>query len=213
MKTDDLISLLAADTAPVRSRAASRQIAIAMAVGIPLAILTMLLTMGTRPDLAQAIRLPMFWVKVLFPAAVACAGFATLARLARPGVGASAGKWASVLPVLLLWLMAIAAYAGAASSERAAMVWGQSWRTCTANVLMISVPIFVAAFLALRRLAPTQLAQAGACAGMLSGAAGAAIYAFHCPETALPFMAIWYVAGIAATAGIGAALGPRLLRW
>ena len=213
MKTDDLISLLAADAVPHPRGAASKQIAIAMAVSIPLAILTMLLTMGTRPDLAQAIRFPMFWMKVLFPAAVACAGFATLARLARPGVSARAGKWASMLPILVSWLMAIVAYAGAPASERAAMVWGQSWRTCTLSVLLISVPVFVAAFLALRRLAPTQLAPAGACAGMLSGAAGAAIYAFHCPETALPFMAIWYVAGIAAAAGIGAALGPRLLRW
>ena len=93
------------------------------------------------------------------------------------------------------------------------MVWGLSWRTCTVSVLMISVPIFVAAFFALRKLAPTQLSQAGACAGVLSGAAGAAIYAFHCPETALPFVAIWYVAAIASTAVIGAALGPRLLRW
>ena len=213
MKTDDLIFLLAADAARVPRRAASRQIAIAMAVGIALAILTMLLTMGIRPDLAQAIRLPMFWIKVLLPAAVACAGFVTLVRLARPGVGARAGQWAVVLPVLLLWLMAIAAYASAAPSERAAMVWGHSWRTCTLSVAMISVPIFVAAFVALRRLAPTRLSLAGAAAGVLSGAAGAVIYAFHCPDTALPFMAIWYVAAIAATAGIGAALGPRLLGW
>ena len=213
MKTDDLISLLAADTTPVPRRAASRPIAVAMAVGIPLAILTMLLTMGTRPDLAQAIRLPMFWIKVLVPAAVACAGFATLARLARPGVGARTGAIAIVLPLLLLWLMAISAYAGAPAYERAAMVWGQSWRICTLGIAMLSVPIFVAAFASLRRLAPTQLVRAGACAGVLSGAAGAAVYAFHCPETALPFMAIWYVAGIAATAGIGAALGPRLLKW
>ena len=169
-----------------------KQIAIAMAVSIPLAILTMLLTMGTRPDLAQAIRFPMFWMKVLFPAAVACAGFATLARLARLGVSARAGKWAGMLPILVSWLMAIVAYAGAPASVHAAMVWGQSWRTCTLSVLLISVPVFAAAFLALRRLAPTQLAPAGACAGM---------------------MAIWHVAGIATAAGIGAALGPRLLRW
>ncbi|MBC7604564.1 MAG: DUF1109 domain-containing protein [Ramlibacter sp.] len=213
MKTDDLISLLAADTAAVPRRAASRQIALAMAAGIPLAILAMLLTMGPRPDLAQAIYLPMFWLKVLFPAAVACLGFVTLSRLARPGVSAQAGVWAIAALVVLLWLMAIAAYAGAPSSERAAMVWGLSWRTCTLSVLMISLPIFVAAFLAVRQLAPTRLAYAGACAGLLSGAAGAAIYAFHCPESALPFMAVWYVAGIAVASGIGAALGPRFLRW
>ena len=213
MKTDDLISLLAADTAAVPRGAASRQIAIAMAAGIPLAIMAMLLTMGARPDLAQAIGMPMFWMKVLFPATVACAGFATLARLAHPGVRAQTGEWAMAAPILLLWLAAIAAYAGTPPSERAAMVWGLSWRVCTLSVLMISVPVFVAAFLALRRLAPTRLVRAGACAGVLSGAAGATIYAFHCPETALPFMAIWYVAGIAIAAGVGAALGPRLLRW
>ena len=213
MKTDELISLLAADTAPVPRTTASKQIATAMAVGIPLAILTMLLTMGARPDLAQATGLPMFWMKVLGPATVACAGFATLARLARPGVGARVGEIAIALPVLLVWLLAIAAYAGAPPSERAAMVWGQTWRICTLSIVMISLPIFGATFLALRRLAPTQLARAGACAGVLSGAAGAAIYAFRCPETALPFMAVWYVAGIAVTAAIGASFGPRLLRW
>ena len=213
MKTDDLLSLLAADTAAVPRRAAARQIAIAMAVGMPLAIVAMLLTMGLRPDLAQAIWMPIFWMKVLFPAVVACSGFATLTRLARPGVGAQTGEWAIAAPILLLWLIAIAAYAGALPSERAAMVWGQSWRTCTLSILMISVPVVVSAFLALRRLAPTRLAQAGACAGALGGATGATIYAFHCPETALPFTAIWYVAGIAIAAGVGAALGRRLLRW
>jgi hypothetical protein len=50
-------------------------------------------------------------------------------------------------------------------------------------------------------------------AARIGGAAGAAIYAFHCPETALPFMAVWYVAAIALVAGLGAVLGRRLLRW
>lgn len=213
MKTDELVALLAADAAPVARTGASRHIAMAMAVAIPLTIVTMLLTMGTRPDLAQAMLYPAFWLKVLFPAAVACAGFATLARLARPGVSARIGEIAIVLPLLLLWLMAISAYAGAPASERASMVWGESWQVCSLSIVLLSVPIFAAAFASLRRLAPTRLARAGACAGVLSGAASAAIYAFHCPETALPFMAIWYVAGIAASAGIGAVLGPRLLRW
>lgn len=180
MKTDELIAWLAVNTAAVPRSAASRQIVIT--VGIALAILRMLLTMGPRPDQAQAIRFPLFWMKVLFPAALACTGFATLTRLARPGVSARAGPWAIVLPVLLFWGMAIAAYAGAPSLQSAAMAWGQSRRTCSVSLLLISMPIFGAAFLALRRLAPTRLAQAGACAGVLSGAAGAAIYAFMAPR-------------------------------
>ena len=213
MKTDDLISVLAAGAAPVPRRAASRTIAVATAAGIAIAALMMLLTVGARPDLGQAIRWPMFWMKVLFPVVMAGASFLTLTRLARPGVSARAGGTAIALPVVLLWLLAIAAYASAPLPERSAMVWGQTWRICTLNIALISAPIFAAAFFALRQLAPTQLAQAGACAGALSGAAGAAVYAFHCPETALPFMALWYVAGIAVPVSVGAWLGPRFLRW
>ena len=213
MKTDELISLLAAGAAPVPRRAASTTIAVAMAAGILLAGLMMLLTMGARPDLGQAILSPTFWIKVLFAAAVAGASFVALTRLARPGVNARASAIAITVPVLLLWLLAIAAYASTPLPERAAMVWGQTWRVCTLNIALISVPIFVAAFFALRQLAPTRLTQAGACAGALSGAASAAIYAFHCPETALPFMALWYVTGIAVPVSVGAWLGPRVLRW
>jgi len=39
------------------------------------------------------------------------------------------------------------------------------------------------------------------------------VYAFHCPELALPFLAIWYVAGMALPVVAGALLGPRVLRW
>lgn len=213
MKTDDLISLLAADTVPIARRAALRQIGMAVAAGIALAAVMMQLTMGVRPDLGQAVFWPKFWMKLLFPAAMAAASFATLARLARPGVDARAGGVAIVVPIVLLWLMAMAAYAAAQPAERAAMVWGQTWRVCTLNIAMISVPIVAAALFALRHLAPTRLALTGACAGMLGGAAGATIYAFHCPETALLFMAVWYVAGIVVTAVAGACLGPRVLRW
>lgn len=213
MKTDELISLLAAGAAPVPRRAASTTIAAATAAGVALAALMMLLTIGARPDLKQAVMLPTFWIKVLFATVVAGASFVTLTRLARPGVNARAGGVAIGVPVLLLWLAAIAVYSITPIPERSAMLWGQTWRICTLNIALISAPIFAAAFFALRQLAPTRLTQAGACAGALSGAAGAAIYALHCPETALPFLALWYVAGIAVPTSIGAWLGPRVLRW
>ena len=213
MKTDELISLLAAGAAPVPRRAATKTIAVAVAAGIALAASMMLLTMGARPDLGQAILSPTFWIKALFAAAVAGASFVTLTRLARPGVNARAGGVAISVPVLLLWVAAIAVYSSTPIPERAAMLWGQTWRICTLNIALISVPIFAAAFFALRQLAPTRLTQAGACAGALSGAASAAIYALHCPETALPFMALWYVAGIAVPTSVGAWLGPRVLKW
>ena len=213
MKTDDLISLLAAGAAPVSRRLASKTIAMAIATGIALAASMVFLTIGARPDLGQAILLPMFWMKVLFPIVVAAESFVTLTRLARPGVSAGAGSISIILPVLLLWMLAIAAYANAPLPERAAMVWGQTWQVCTLNITLISIPIFAAVLFALRQLAPTRLTQAGAYAGAFSGAASAAIYAFHCPEMALPFLALWYGAGVAVPAIVGAWLGPRVLRW
>ena len=124
MKTDELISLLAAGAAPVPRRAATTTIAVTTAAGITLAAMMMLLTMGARPDLGQAILRPMFWMKVLFPVTVAGASFVALTRLARPGVNARASAIVITVPVLVLWLLAIAAYAGAPIPERSAMVWG-----------------------------------------------------------------------------------------
>jgi hypothetical protein len=50
-------------------------------------------------------------------------------------------------------------------------------------------------------------------AGALAGAIAAAAYALHCNEMALPFLAIWYVLGIAVPTVLGALLAPRWLRW
>jgi hypothetical protein len=71
----------------------------------------------------------------------------------------------------------------------------------------------LASFLALRTFAPTRPAWAGAVAGLVAGALGAFAYAFHCPEMAPPFLAVWYSLGMLIPAAAGALLGPRLLRW
>ena len=48
---------------------------------------------------------------------------------------------------------------------------------------------------------------------MMAGAMSGLVYSLHCPETAYAFLAVWYVAGMAVMAGVGALLGSRLLRW
>ncbi|WP_213959336.1 MULTISPECIES: NrsF family protein [unclassified Variovorax] len=213
MKTDDLVSLLAADTLPVPRRAASRRITLALAFGVPLALLIMQMEYGVRRDLVQVMFWPMFWMKLLVPITIAVAGFVVLQRLARPGAKVGASWLGVAAPVLMLWAMAIASYLMAPEDRRSDMVWGQTWRTCVFSIAEIALPVFVAALVALRSLAPTRPAWAGACAGAMSGAAGAAVYALHCPELTAPFLAIWYVAGMALPAAVGAALGPRILRW
>jgi hypothetical protein len=44
-------------------------------------------------------------------------------------------------------------------------------------------------------------------------ALGACGYALACAEPSPAFVAAWYTLGILATGALGAALGPRVLRW
>ncbi|MEO8653938.1 MAG: DUF1109 domain-containing protein [Ramlibacter sp.] len=213
MKTDDLIALLAADSLPVARRAAPRRLALALLAALPLAGAIVLFFYGVRPDIAQAVHWPMFWVKLMFGLVIAVAGFVALQRLARPGVRVGSSWLGLVMPVLLVWAMAAYVLAAAPEELRASLVLGQTWRSCTASIAVISLPVFVGAFAALRTLAPTRPAWAGACAGAMAGGAAASVYALHCPELEAPFLAVWYVLGIAVPTAVGALLGPRLLRW
>ncbi|MDQ6880505.1 MAG: DUF1109 domain-containing protein [Pseudomonadota bacterium] len=213
MKTQDLIRLLATDTLAVPRRAAPRVLALSLLVGVPLAAAVMLLGYGVRPDLKVAVHWPMFWMKLLFPLVLCAAAFVVLQRLARPGVRVGISWLGLAVPVLLLWALAATQLGTAAPALREAMVFGQTWRTCSLNIALISTPVFLAAFAALAGLAPTRPAWTGACAGAMAGGAGAAVYALHCPELAAPFLALWYVVGVMLPVTAGALLGPRLLRW
>jgi len=90
---------------------------------------------------------------------------------------------------------------------------GQSAGVCAFLILMLSAPIYAGLLLALRRLAPTRLALAGAAAGLAAGGWAACVYAIHCPESTAPFIVIWYSLGMALAAGLGAAIGRLALRW
>lgn len=213
MKTDELIGLLATHSGPVHVPGAGQRLARAAGWGLVGAMAILLLGYGVRPDVAQVARLPMFWAKLLLPAAIALAGGVLAARLGRPGVPARGGWWGVLLPVALIWGMAAVQWLGAAPAERPALLWGQTWRVCVVSIGLIALPVLAAALAALHELAPTRPAWAGAAAGALAGGAGAAVYALHCTELTAPFMAVWYVAGMALPVALGAVLGPRLLRW
>ena len=213
MKTDDLINLLAAGEVAVPRRSASGRIGWAVLAALPLSFVILFAEYGLRRDLVQAMFWPMFWVKVLFPLCIAVAAFVTLQRLARPGVRVRQAWWGGVLPVLGIWGLAVFAWFSLPIEERMPSLMGQSWRICALSIGLMALPVFAAAFVALRRMAPTRPALAGAAAGALAGGLGAAVYALHCAELTAPFLAVWYVSGIAVPVLLGAAPGPRLLRW
>ena len=213
MNTGELVSLLAANAAPMDRTTVARRLGLALAWGGLGATLLMAVTLGVRPDIGAVALMPMFWMKLAFPASLAAAEVFAVERLSRPGMRLG-GVWAGlVVPVLLVWAMALAELVKTAPAQRDALVFGNTWISCPLNIAMLSLPVFAGVFWAIKGLAPTRLALTGAAAGLLAGAVGAFVYAFHCPETAAPFLGIWYVAGIAIPVLTGAVLGRRLLHW
>ena len=213
MKTDDLVTMLASGAGPVEPGATARRYATALGWGAFGATLLLALVLGVRPDLAQAARLPMFWMKLAFPACLAAGALYAAARLSRPGAQLGRVPAALAAPVLAMWLLAAFVLLSAAAGEREELIFGGTWYACPLFVALLSLPLFAAAMWAMKGLAPTRLALAGAAAGLLAGAAGALIYALHCPEMGAPFLAIWYLLGMLIPTAAGALIGPRLLRW
>jgi hypothetical protein len=213
VNTNELITMLATSAEPVEQNAATRKFAIAVGWGLFGATLLMALFLGIRSDIAHAALLPMFWVKLLVPAIAALAGLRTAKRLACPGM--RPGRAPALIGILLLiaWTGTAATLFEASPDERATLIFGGTWKTCPFSIALLSLPPFVGAFWAMKKLAPTRLRVVGASAGLLAGAMAAAVYALHCPEMAVPFLGIWYVLGIAIPTLVGCMIGPLLLEW
>ena len=213
MKTDDLISMLATGVSPVNSDNSSKRFPLALSAGALGAALVMLGMFGLNPHLRAAALLPMFWVKLVFPAALGVVAVLLAQRLSHPGMrlGTAAKAWAG--PVIAMALLALLVWLDAAPSERPDMIYGKTWQVCSRNILIVAAPVFAAVLWAMKGLAPTRLVLAGASAGLLAGAVGTVVYALHCQQIAAPFVFIWYGGGMLLCAAIGAVLGPRVLRW
>ena len=199
MKTDELIAALATHAGP------------AMAFGVLTSVALALLILGPVDDLA----LPgaALWIKLGYAAALGAAAAWLTTRLSRPAsrpIGAALAVAGVVIAVATAGLLSLLA---TEPGERLNYALGQSWAVCPWAVFGLSLPALAATLWAVRGLAPTRPRATGLAAGLLAGATGAAGYALACVEASTLFIAIWYTLGIALSGALGAALGPRVLRW
>jgi hypothetical protein len=211
MQTTDLIERLATDLRPTPHRA--KWLAVAIFGGAVLALLLLWAFFGLRPDLAGAVLTSAFWMKWGFALAIATAAFFLCARLARPE--GKAGWWpiGLLLPILTLGVVACVEMMAAPQAERQMMWLGHTAVQCMWCIPLLAAPLLIAILWAFRFFAPTRPRLAGFSAGLLAGAAAAVLYALHCDETALAFVATWYSAGMLFPALLGFLIGPRVLRW
>ena len=213
MKTDELIQSLSGDLAPVAPGAVARRIALGVGVGAVASAAVMLAWLGLRPDLAQAVSTPMFWMKFGYSALTGLFLAGVLTRLAKPAARPGALVALAVAPFAVVAIMALVRFNQAVPQARHDLLMGHTSSLCPWRILAIGAPVLAGAVWAVRGLAPTRLLLAGLVAGGCAGGLGAAIYAFACDETSAPFLAIWYTLGMALVAGLGAVAGSRLLRW
>ena len=213
MKTDALIEHLSQNAEPVRGGMVLRRLLLGLAAGSVASFALMALWLGVRPDLMTAMGTAAYWMKFFYTLLFAGAGFWTLERLSRPGAAARPQMILEALPFVLLAAWAAMRLMMAPMDARMPMLMGSSHQVCPWRIAILASPIFAGVFWSLHGLAPTRPWIAGAAAGLLAGAAGAFVYAFHCNESAAPFVAVWYTFGIFAVGVAGALLGRFLLRW
>jgi hypothetical protein len=213
MKTDDFIVMLANETPPVDRRAPARRFALALLLGLVAATVLMAAGLGLRPDLAEVVHLPMFWLRLAYPACIGSAAMWLTLRLSRPGVRIGS-RWAGLAaPVAVAWIGMAVVLAQASADSRVALLLGHTWRVCPILIALLSTPTFAAMLWAVRGMAPVRPRVTGAAVGLLAGATATVAYCLHCPEMSPAFWSTWYLLGMAIPATIGALIGPRALRW
>jgi hypothetical protein len=213
MDTELLIERLSSDVSRVRPVALSATITAGIVAGGLASALLLFSAMGLRADLAGAVRSGAFWIKLAYAASLAAITIVATIRLGRPEARGIGRLWPMLLPVVVLCSVGIAELLRTPSAMWPEMWLGKSWAVCPWRILALALPAFAGMLWSLRRLAPTDLRSAGAAAGLASGALGAMIYCLRCPETSAIFVLTWYGVGIALAGGLGALLGPKLLRW
>ena len=211
MKTDDLISLLAADAGPAPRALPARRVVAAGVIGGIAALGLCFVWLGFISWKYFLLAGP--WMKLVYGATLSALAVRWAIQSGKPAAKDTSALSGIGMVVLLVLAFGAWFYMDTPVDERPRALLGHSYLMCPWHIVALSVPVLASAFWALKGLAPTALGKSGAACGLLAGAIGATAYALACTETSLTFIAVWYSAGIALTTLLGYALGPRLLRW
>lgn len=211
MRTEQFIEFLASQAGPAPRRVVATRLGTAMGLGLLASAMVAVGTLGLNTGLADGGAGLAIKLAYVIGMVAAAAGFA--ARVSRPGARSGGSVLGLVLVILAMTLLAVIVSMSEPGPVRLARMLGRTWTSCPWLVAVLSAPALMASLWAMRGLAPTRPHAAGFAAGLLAGAVGTLGYTLHCPEMAPEFVLVWYTLGMVVTAGVGALLGPRVLRW
>jgi hypothetical protein len=211
MKTDDLISVLAADGRVMRPPV-SRTAAMAFLLGGSASFVMLHATLGLRPDMADAVATWRFDLKIILAALAFALGFAECVRLARPA--SASGPSVLVWVVLVLLLGAVATeLAVVPADDWSAHLIGTNAMPCVFAIPLLALTPLAVGLFVMRSGAPRSPTLAGAAVGFASAMLAATLYGLHCFDDSPLFVATWYTLASVPVVAVGALMGRRLLRW
>lgn len=212
MKTPELIEALAADNGS-RAMAPGPALALALIPGVGVTLAYHFAILGLRPHLLALLGEPRLTFKLGLTILLVVLSRALALRLVQPGADIRPAALLLLIVPVLLGLANLAEILAVPPAEWGQRLVGSNAVFCLKTIPILAMAPLAAALLALRQGACEHPALAGAGAGLLAGAIGAACYATHCPDDSPLFVAAWYSLAICFVVIAGALVGRRLLRW
>lgn len=211
MKTEALITRLASGAGRFERRPIGRDLTLLTVTAM---IACSLISVAVRGPVAPAMWFDAaMWTKLLYAASLTAGSTLLLRNMAFPGMPTKRSYRVVAFAFLCMFAIGLAAVARAPQGEKLHSVLGETALICPWAIPLLAAPALAGLLQLIKRFAPTEPRKAGAACGMLAGAIAAAAYALSCQETGIGFVAAWYSLGILLSAGVGAAVGERALRW
>jgi len=181
------------------------------AAGSLAGVLMILGWLDLRPDLPVAAAHAFFWIKAVYPAAIALCALAAATWLARErggGFRAPAGAGALACAMLIAGIVQ-------ASSMTTGALLGSYWPSaaiCVGNVLVIAAPMLALVAAGLRDIDLERPAPTGFACGLFCGGVAATVDGLHCWQETYAFVGPWFTLAMLLCGAIGAGAVKLLAR-
>jgi hypothetical protein len=207
-----LITELVGGLEPIRPLRFSSGLGFALAgLGVTLGAVAWLF--GFRTDVLAGNFDPVFLLAAGLFFLLGLATSATVVVMSRPHIGSdhSGWRWAAAMTALL----PIAAILTSLERGRMAVSAAYAGHGFDCLVAGSALGLLIAAVLVwwLRRGAPTSPERAGLLTGIAAGSFGMFAFSLHCQYNDIIHIGLWHGLAVAATAGLGRLVIPRLIRW
>lgn len=164
MKTDNLIDLLSQDT-PVRFRL-GRMMFVALVIGALLSAITLVVTIGVRPQMSDALQTGRVIFKLVVTMALAATAFNVALNVGKPGVPLGRHVVALGVPLAILILGVTFELLAVPTGQWEANLVGRYSSYCLIYIPILSIAPFAAFFWALKQGAPENSGFAGVAMGV-----------------------------------------------